>query len=145
MQYNPNVPHQLASTGMDRAIRLWDTRKSHAPLLDMPMLHAHWISCLDYNPYYDQLLLSCGSDGRINLSSVYSLSSTFVAIKDSTDDLVPFVNGLVACFDELHDDSIHSVKWSTTSAWTFASLDYGGRVVISHVPHAEKYKILLYS
>lgn len=43
---------------------------------------------------------------------------------------------------EEHEDSVYSVKWSTTDAWVFASLSYDGRLVINHVPSDEKYSIL---
>ena len=33
--------------------------------------------------------------------------------------------------------------WSAADAWVFASLSLDGKCMISHVPPAEKYKILL--
>ncbi len=49
---------------------------------------------------------------------------------------------LIKTYDE-HEDSVYSVAWSCCDAWIFASLSYDGRMVINHVPPAEKYKILL--
>lgn len=51
-------------------------------------------------------------------------------------------DGLVKTFEE-HDDSVYSVAWSAAEAWVFASLSLDGKLVINHVPSAEKYKILL--
>lgn len=49
---------------------------------------------------------------------------------------------IIKQYDE-HEDSVYSIAWSSCDAWVFASLSYDGRVVINHVPAAEKYKILL--
>lgn len=51
-------------------------------------------------------------------------------------------DGVLATYDE-HEDSVYSVEWSSADPWTFASLSYDGRLVISKVPRAEKYMILL--
>ena len=48
---------------------------------------------------------------------------------------------MIAVYEE-HEDSVYSVKWSSTDAWVFASLSYDGRLVINHVPTNEKYSIL---
>lgn len=50
-------------------------------------------------------------------------------------------DGLICTFDQ-HEDSVYSVAWSPADTWTFASLSYAGRVVISQVPVEEKFKIL---
>jgi WD40 repeat protein len=51
-------------------------------------------------------------------------------------------DGVLATYEE-HEDSVYSVEWSSADPWTFASLSYDGRLVISKVPRAEKYMILL--
>jgi WD40 repeat protein len=51
-------------------------------------------------------------------------------------------DGVLATYNE-HEDSVYSVEWSSADPWTFASLSYDGRLVISKVPRAEKYSILL--
>ena len=48
----------------------------------------------------------------------------------------------IATYEE-HEDSVYCVEWSVADPWVFASLSYDGRVVISPVPRAEKYRILL--
>ncbi|KAI9493950.1 WD40-repeat-containing domain protein [Zychaea mexicana] len=50
-------------------------------------------------------------------------------------------DGLICTYDQ-HEDSVYSVAWSPADTWTFASLSYAGRVVISQVPVTEKFKIL---
>ena len=51
-------------------------------------------------------------------------------------------DGLVAKFSQ-HEDSVYSVAWSSVDPWTFASLSYDGRVVVSTVPPDEKRKLVL--
>ena len=51
-------------------------------------------------------------------------------------------DGLVKTYDD-HEQSVFSAAWSAADAWIFASLSVDGKVVINHVPPAEKYKILL--
>lgn len=50
-------------------------------------------------------------------------------------------DGLICTYDQ-HEDSVYASVWSTADTWTFASLSYAGRVVISQVPTGEKFKIL---
>ena len=50
-------------------------------------------------------------------------------------------DGLVHTYDQ-HEDSVYQVAWSLADTWTFASISYAGRVVISQVPTKEKFKIL---
>jgi hypothetical protein len=42
-----------------------------------------------------------------------------------------------------HEDSVTAVAWSLKSAWVYASVSYTGRVAVSQVPSAEKYRVLL--
>ena len=51
-------------------------------------------------------------------------------------------DGLVAKYAQ-HEDSVYSVAWSSVDPWTFASLSYDGRVVVSTVPPEEKRKLVL--
>lgn len=50
-------------------------------------------------------------------------------------------DGLIHTYDQ-HEDSVYNVAWSPADTWTFASISYAGRVVISQVPTNEKFKIL---
>lgn len=44
---------------------------------------------------------------------------------------------------EQHEDSVYCAEWSAAEPWTFASLSYDARLVLSRVPRHFKYKILL--
>ena len=45
-------------------------------------------------------------------------------------------------YDE-HEQSVFGLVWSAADAWVSPSLSLDGKCMISHVPPAEKYKILL--
>merc|ERR1719348_2908259 len=53
---------------------VWDTRNSGEVLLSSRQ-HSHWVWSTRYNSYHDQLVLSSGSDSRVVLSSLASVSS----------------------------------------------------------------------
>ncbi|KAJ2907871.1 Protein tssc1 [Coemansia aciculifera] len=142
LDYNPNLPYHLASGGSDGALRIWDLRHAEAPLITAAN-HSHWVCDLQYNPFYDQLLLSAGSDALVNLESAVSVSSaTLATTHDDDEDSVRPVDGLVMQYDD-HESSVYAVQWSATDPWVFASLSFDGRLVINAVPREEKYKILL--
>uniref|UniRef100_A0A1I8ES35 WD_REPEATS_REGION domain-containing protein n=1 Tax=Wuchereria bancrofti TaxID=6293 RepID=A0A1I8ES35_WUCBA len=74
LDFNPNVEHIVATCGDDFRVTLWDIRKVDMPLKVLQD-HRHWVWCVKFNPFHDQLLLSAGSDARLFLNSVESLSS----------------------------------------------------------------------
>lgn len=115
-------------------------RKLSSPLKILTS-HTHWVWSVKYNKFHDQLLLSSGTDSSVNLWSIVSISS---APLGELEDPVNEKEGdkLIKTYDE-HEDSVYSISWSSYDAWVFASLSHDGRVVINHVPPAEKYKILL--
>lgn len=41
LEFNPNKPNQLCSSGKDGIIRIWDLRKAEQPLMEIPA-HSHW-------------------------------------------------------------------------------------------------------
>ncbi|KAJ1911918.1 hypothetical protein IWQ60_009910 [Tieghemiomyces parasiticus] len=161
LEYNPNRPQQLATSGEDCQVRLWDLRNLTRPLMKLSD-HTHWVWSVAYNRVHDQLLLTSGSDCTVNLQSIVSVSSAARIRRDSDefdfaheDDSPGYgytpqdqgsferpTDGLVATFDQ-HEESVYSVSWSEASPWVFASLSYDGRVVVNFVPQDEKYKIIL--
>ncbi|KAJ8600235.1 hypothetical protein CTAYLR_001971 [Chrysophaeum taylorii] len=172
VDYNPNKPFCLATSGDDGCVKFWDTR-ADAPLKILSGGHSHWVTNVKYNRFHDQLLVSAGTDRLVNLWRVSSISSAPLLElgdtpadddddddeprggatddDDDDDDLdVPerpsteatAADVCVRTFD-LHDDSVYSLAWSACNAWAFTSLSYDGRVVLNHVPSPEKYKILL--
>lgn len=131
------------------------------------------VTAVAFNAFHDQLVLSGGGDGRVNLWRASSVSSA--PLLELGDDEI-FASGSTSGSTsaggagaaaasapaaparrsepkmaadaairahEEHEDSVYSVAWSAASAWVYASLSYQGRVTVAQVPSAEKYKILL--
>ncbi|KAI8071779.1 WD40-repeat-containing domain protein [Gongronella butleri] len=148
LDYNANKPHHLATGGDDAKVRLWDTRQLNDPLLVLDG-HTHWVWSVGFNKFHDQILLSSGSDTSVQLHSVVSVSSAANMDHDTTDSDDEYSmesqskqqDRLIATYDQ-HEDSVYAVAWSAADTWTFASLSYAGRVVISQVPTREKFKIM---
>ncbi|KAI9309174.1 WD40-repeat-containing domain protein [Cunninghamella echinulata] len=152
IDYNANKPFHIATGGDDSKINLWDVRSMNQPLMVVEG-HTHWIWSVAFNKFHDQLLLTSSSDTLVNLQNVISVSSASYLEHETDqpdDDQDPdesywknykTIDGLICTYDQ-HEDSVYSVAWSPADTWTFASLSYAGRVVISQVPTGEKFKIL---
>ncbi|GBG32745.1 Nuclear distribution protein PAC1-1 [Hondaea fermentalgiana] len=171
LDYNPNKPYHLVTGGEDRRVKFWDVRKPDQPL-KVILAHDHWVGAVRYNRFHDQLVLSAGTDSHVSLWRLSSISSApLLGLDDDDDDASDVGNdsddpddrdtdahskggastaastsetadGLVKSYED-HADSVYSVAWSAAEAWVFASLSIDGKLVVNHVPSAEKYKILL--
>jgi len=142
LDFNPNKQYYLATAGDDGQIVIWDTREASKPL-HASRQHSHWVWSLRYNTFHDQLLLSAGSDSRVVLSSLASLSSEPYGhlMEEEGENQNKLEDGLIQVWTD-HEDSVYSAEWSTADPWTFASLSYDGRLVIGHLPRAVKFNIL---
>eukprot|EP00741_Cyanophora_paradoxa_P006687 tig00001030_g6468.t1 len=144
VDYNPNRPWILCSAGDDGLIKFFDLRKPAAPLNSL-RAHSHWAWGVRYNRIHDQLLLSCSTDCVVSLWKALSVSSTpSGSIEPQQEEALtpPKQSDGLVCKYEHHDESVYSIAWGAADAWLFASVSYDGRVVVNHVPQAEKYKIL---
>mmetsp|Transcript_19738 Transcript_19738/g.33910 ORF Transcript_19738/g.33910 Transcript_19738/m.33910 type:complete len:374 (-) Transcript_19738:58-1179(-) len=150
LDYNPNKPYVFASGGDDTYIRFWDLRRPGQALAEL-QAHNHWVWQVRYNRFHDQLLLSSSTDCGVTLWKAASVSSMPVPHTHDDPDEGPTSpkssptseeDGVVSRYDK-HDESVYSVAWCSSDAWSFASVSYDGRVVINHVPQQEKYKIIL--
>lgn len=151
VDYNPNVPYQVLTTGEDAALRFWDLRKMDKCLRSLSGGHHHWVARARYNGHHDQLVLSCGTDSAVCLWRCASVASAPLG-EDVGGVLAPAAgasaapsrppDGLIKRYEE-HEDSCYSCCWSASDAWVFASVGYDGRVVVNRVPGEEKYRILL--
>ena len=137
MDYNPNKPYVLATSGTDGLIRFWDLRSAKQPILVCRGGHSHWVWNVQYNPFHDQLVLSTGTDTVVNLWRISSISSAPLL------DSEPSANAdkKVASFE--HSDACYASSWGAADAWVYATVGYQGKVMLHHVPSKEKYKILL--
>ena len=127
----------FATCGDDGSVSVWDVRKEGA--LCSMNCHSHWAWCAKYNPSHDELLVSSSSDCCVNLLHIPTVSSAAGPGSSAVGRNCNTVAGYLA----EHEDSVYSVAWSSSDAWTFASLSYDGRIVVNHVPQPLKYGILL--
>lgn len=147
VDYNPNVPYQVMTTGEDATIRFWDLRQLSECRQALSGGHHHWIGRARFNSHHDQLVLSCGTDSAVCLWRAGSVASkplgaeTTKASDANASSAVP-ADGLIKRFEE-HEDSCYSCCWSATDAWVFTSISFDGKLVVNRVPGEEKYRILL--
>jgi len=141
LHFNPNRQYYLLTGGDDGCVSVWDVR-SQAECLQSSRPHSHWVWSARYNTYHDQLVLSAGSDSRVVLSSIASLSSEpYGALVDEDTERSQIEDGIISVWLD-HEDSVYTAEWSSADPWTFASLSYDGRLVIGHVPSSVKFSIL---
>ena len=120
---------------------VWDVR-NQAESLHSRRQHSHWVWSVRYNTYHDQLVLSAGSDSKVVLSSIASLSSEpYGALVEEEAERAQLDDGVISVGME-HEDSVYTAEWSSADPWTFASLSYDGRLVIGRVPSSVKFSIL---
>ncbi|XP_057660927.1 EARP-interacting protein homolog [Diorhabda carinulata] len=146
MDYNMNKLYHLATCGDDGFLKIWDFRQTSSPVFSRSD-HSHWIWCVRFNPFHDQLVLTASSDARVLLSSAASVSSENISETLITDDKEGFDTKQKLKDGPLqwceHEDSVYCVEWSPAEPWVFASLSYDGRLLISHVKKSLKYQIML--
>eukprot|EP00656_Telonema_subtile_P012778 TRINITY_DN16458_c0_g1_i2.p1 TRINITY_DN16458_c0_g1~~TRINITY_DN16458_c0_g1_i2.p1 ORF type:complete len:290 (+),score=53.11 TRINITY_DN16458_c0_g1_i2:114-983(+) len=140
MDHNPDRLYTLATAGEDGCLKFWDVRQPSEPLAVMNN-HSHWASNVKYNRFYDQLVVSAGTDGVVNLWDMVAISSNRVEDDDGGPDAPRDENRLVKSFQD-HEESVYSVVWGC-DAWVFASVSYDGKLMVNQVPPKEKYNILL--
>eukprot|EP00927_Polykrikos_kofoidii_P062256 TRINITY_DN57069_c0_g1_i1.p1 TRINITY_DN57069_c0_g1~~TRINITY_DN57069_c0_g1_i1.p1 ORF type:complete len:376 (-),score=56.36 TRINITY_DN57069_c0_g1_i1:77-1153(-) len=142
VEYNPNVPYQVVTSGEDSTLRFWDLRQLGKCRKTLTGGHHHWILKVRFNSYHDQLVLSCGTDSAVCLWRAGSVASAPLGSDASAAERAPAPDGLVRRFED-HDDSCYSCCWSASDAWVFASVSYDGKLAVNRVPDEEKYRILL--
>lgn len=162
MDMNPNRPYYFVTAGDDAKLRFYDQRQLKAPLKEVTQ-HTHWVWSIEYNQFYDQLVLSGGSDAQVILNHVVSLSSAAAGQSHSADEMSEGEDSKkrfkqrtdenkrvkdtpgdsVLAILEQHEESVYGVSWSRADPWVFGSVSHEGRVVINTVSSDDKYKIIL--
>ncbi|XP_075161407.1 EARP-interacting protein homolog [Haematobia irritans] len=140
---NPNKQQHFVTGGDDGFIKIWDCRMCKEAVFARND-HAHWVWCVRFNTFHDQLVLSSSSDCKVNLTSASSVSSEAASEvnEDGEEKIKALPDGLLQTFEQ-HEDSVYCVEWSNVDPWIFASLSYDGRLIISKVPKQYKYQIIL--
>lgn len=145
MDFNMNKQYHIATCADDGFVKIWDFRQCSMPVYSRSD-HSHWIWCVRFNPFHDQLLLTASSDARVLLSSAASVSSENVK-DDSMINEAGIEPKQILSDGPLqwceHEDSVYCAEWSPAEPWIFASLSYDGRLLISRVKKNLKYQIML--
>ncbi|XP_060535980.1 EARP-interacting protein homolog [Cylas formicarius] len=145
MDYNMNKQYHIATCGDDGFVKIWDFRQPSQAVYARNE-HSHWVWCVRFNHFHDQLLLTSSSDARVLLSSAASVSSENT--NESCSDENKGVETKQLLSDGTlqwceHEDSVYCAEWSPSEPWVFASLSYDGRLLISRVKRSLKYQIML--
>lgn len=146
MDYNMNKQYHIATCADDGFVKIWDFRQTTQPVYSRNE-HSHWVWCVRFNHFHDQLILSASSDARVLLSSAVSVSSENNIDMDDTEESKGIESKQLLCDGPLqwceHEDSVYCAEWSPSEPWVFASLSYDGRLLISRVKRSLKYQIML--
>lgn len=131
VDYNPKKQHIIVTAEDESGVRIWDLRKPKFPMAELPG-HVHWTWTVRYNPEYDDLILTAGTDSAVNLL----LASTTGSNDSTPESLVDYaalrIDPLLHSYSD-YEDSVYAVAWSCREPSIFASLSYDGRVVVESV------------
>lgn len=122
-------PGQFMSAGTDGYVFVHDIRYnttcSLATVREVKA-HEHTVNGCLFNPFHDELVLSCSSDQTLKLWDIEPGSEA-------------------KCLRRLADygDSVVALCWSSISPWVFAGLSYNGKLLVETVPNEKKMGILL--
>ncbi|RHW72314.1 WD domain [Trypanosoma brucei equiperdum] len=91
--------------------------------------HDHCVQRSLFNPFHDELLISCGSDHTLKL---------WDTSKKGAD------GECAVCVSKLSDfaESVVACCWSNSNPWVFAGLSYNGRVLVDSVPEECKMQFI---
>ena len=129
------------SCGDDGLLKMWDARAHERPL-KVVAGHEHWIWNCAYNPVYDALTLSAGSDGTVRLwcDDDALPSDSHSASRADARSGIRAVSRRVVRADSV---SARACAWSAADPWTYAVVTADGAFTALEVPREEKYRILL--
>lgn len=136
---NPHKQCHIVTGNDDGCIKIWDYRNVKEPLFCRND-HSHWVWSVRFNTFHDQLILSSSSDSRVNVTCAFSVSSEANNPDRKAESTLQ--DGLLESFS-YHEDSVYCAEWSSADPWTFASLSFDGRFILTKISKEVKYKILL--
>ncbi|KAG9446002.1 hypothetical protein H6P81_012130 [Aristolochia fimbriata] len=130
VDFNPKKQFILVTAEDESGIHIWDLRMPKVSVRSFPG-HAHWTWMVQYNPAYNDLILSSGTDSAVNLWMAAAVTGG--DSNNSVADLsTQYVDPLIHSYSD-YEDSVYGLAWSSREPWIFASLSYDGRVVVESV------------
>lgn len=137
IDYDPKRRHRLVTAEDESGIHIWDLRMPKVPLTELPG-HTHWTWAVKYNPEYEGLILSSGTDSTVNLWYASSQSVGDVTPESGLESATTRAGTLLNSYTD-YEDTIYGLAWSSREPWIFASLSYDGRVVVETIkPHLQR-------
>lgn len=129
VEYSSITPYRFLTSGTDGTTRVHDIRMSKTCSLHTLCSigdHEHIVNKSVFNPFHDELFLSCSSDQTLRLFQLEK-------------------NGYYQPVQALKEfqDSVLNICWSSSSPWIFAGISFTGKVVIDSIVHEKKMEILL--
>jgi WD40 repeat protein len=147
LDYNPNKPHMLVTSGKDGLIKFWDLRKASSSYQDddhpssakprlkkqHPLMvarggHRHWATRVSFNPFHDQLVLSGGTDTVVNLWRMSTISSAPLVMLDETTRTL---------FEDEQENSNPLSNNNDTNEESSAGIPEGPNVRVSRYEHMD--------
>lgn len=129
IDFNRSKPGQFMTAGSDGIIIIHDIRygpSSTISSIRQMKAHEHTVQHCLFNPFHDELVLSCSSDQTVKLWDLTGQESA----------------SLISRLAEF-GDSVVGLCWSSCSPWVFAGLSYNGKILVDAVPNNKKMDILL--
>ncbi|KAH7725181.1 WD-repeat protein [Aphelenchoides avenae] len=115
VDFHPANEHQMVTAGSDCNISVWDLRRSEKPEKTL-FVHQHWIWSVAYATKDGATLLSSGSDGRVTLTDLSTISSEKHSDGSASETLLE-------C-----DDAVYNSAWSqTTTTTAIAAFSFDGQ------------------
>ncbi|EPY26250.1 hypothetical protein AGDE_03465 [Angomonas deanei] len=129
IDFNPVTPNKFLTYGDDGQITYHDIRYEGSSYIVSEQSHFkagdHQIKKALYNPFHQELIISCGSDQTLGL---FEHKLQFSTLLSSVSEF---------------GDTITDICWSNGSPWIFAGVSHSGKVIVSSVPSEVKMRILL--
>ncbi|KAK8947592.1 WD repeat-containing protein DWA2 [Platanthera guangdongensis] len=131
VDYNPKKQHIIVSAEDESGVRIWDLRKPKFPMVELPG-HVHWTWAVRYNPEYEDLILTAGTDSAVNLLLASTTGSNDSTSESLADYATLRIDPLLHSYSD-YEDSVYGVAWSFREPSMFASLSYDGQVIVESV------------
>eukprot|EP00796_Vickermania_ingenoplastis_P000998 gene1000-593_t len=129
VDFSPVTPGRFLTAGSDGSVKIHDIRMNIDNSLDTNFYiqaHDHTVQQAMFNPFHDELVLSCSSDQSLRL---WELKNKYEKIP-------------IQSLSDFHD-TVTSLCWSGSGPWVFAGLSFSGKVVVDSVQNDIKMNILL--
>lgn len=129
IEHSSVTPGRFLTTGTDGVIKVYDIRMNSGYSLDCMyhfQAHDHSIHKALFNPFHDELLISCSSDQSLRLWELKQRAE----------------HSPIQSVNEFHD-TVLDLCWSDNGPWVFAGVSYNGKVIVDTVLNEKKMAILL--